>query len=129
MTLTPPVKAGMSKITDTGVNGFAEQNGTPNIGAVWNVPNDGAAHSFIVIGQVHCTVAATGGVINVTYTQPDGNPQTTQLDPGSRGVGTFGLGSGGILSRQVQPGSTVQISQGSALTAGTVQLFAALWGA
>jgi hypothetical protein len=132
MTFTPFSGTGgaWSKITDTGAAGFALQNATPNIGAVWNVPNDGQAHSFAIYGQVHTTGAETGGQCQVTYTQPDGNNQTTQIDPGGHAAGTSGLGGSGtgVFSRQVQPGSTVQMSQGTALTAGAAVLFAALWG-
>jgi hypothetical protein len=112
---------------DTGPAGFALQNATPNI-LTWNVPNDGKAHTFIVQGQVHATVAETGGAIQIAYTQPDGNAQTTVIDAGGHGISTSGLGSSGNFSRVVQAGSTVILQQGSALTAGTAVLFATLWG-
>jgi len=121
---------GQNKQADTGAGGFALQNATPNVIA-WTAPNDGLAHTFTVDGQVHVTAAPqTGGVIQVAYTQPDGNGQTTQLDAGGHAAtGTFGLGSGGVLSRVVQANTTVTVQQGTAMTAGTAVLFASLYGA
>jgi len=121
--------SGLAKIADTGAAGFTLINGTQNVIA-WTAPSDGQAHTFTVYGQVHVTAIETGGQIQIAYTQPDGNGQTTIIDAGGHGAtGTFGLGSSGNFSRQVQAGTTVTLQQGTALTAGTAVMFASLFGA
>jgi len=115
---------GLQKIADAGIAGFALQNATPNI-LTWTAPNDGLPHRVAVFGGVRCSVAETGGVIQINATDLAGGNIARQLDAGGHGVGSFVFTSSMIL---VQPGSVVTVQQSSALSLGAATAFAELWG-
>lgn len=108
----------------TGVNGFALVNGTPNI-ISWVVPNDGKLHRMMIFSTLQVTSTETGGVVNYSYNTPAGLAVNEQLAAG--GVAT-GLNTTFSYTVIVQPGSTVIISQGTALTGGAATLWAEIWG-
>lgn len=115
---------GLQKVADAGINGFALQNGTPNI-LTWTAPNDGVPHRVTVFGGVRCSNAETGGVIQINATDLAGGGIARQLDAGGHGVGSFVFTASLIL---VQPGTTVTVQQSSALTVGAATAFAEMWG-
>lgn len=114
---------GMTKVADTGRNGFTLQNATPNI-FQWTAPNDGQNHRFSLLGEKNVSSAETGGQINCSFTLPDGTPVTiTALG------GTLGAGQAMVNYRQeiIAPGTTITLLQSTALTAGASVLWAELW--
>jgi len=124
MTLTPPPVTGIALQASTGQAGVALQNGTPTF-LTWNVPNDGQLHRFYVVSSLDVTVAETGGNVQVSFTLPDGSAGTFAQHGPNLAVST---NRSGPLGATVQPGSTVTIRQSTALTAGTAQMWADLWG-
>lgn len=115
--------AALALVASTGIAGFTLVNGTPNI-ISWTAPNDGAMHQAQISITVDVTVAATGGAINVAATDPASGALSLTPVGGGQGVG----GHAGQASLLVAPGTTVQISQGVALTAGAAKCFAQIWG-
>lgn len=125
MPFTPfaqPVLLGLA--ATTGQAGYVLVNGTGTI-YTWTAPADGGLHRFTLNATQHVTVAETGGVIQVAFTAPDGTASTFNLFAGGSGVGV----TSGTGSRQVQAGSTVTVSQSTALTLGAATIWADLWAA
>lgn len=121
-----PYLTGMlARQATTGPNGFALQNATPVI-LTWNVPNDGQLHRFIVASSLIVSVAETGGQVNVHFTTPDGTVTVFDISNGGGGTG-FDYSAGRYLVI-VKPGTTVTISQDTALTLGAAILWAEIWG-
>lgn len=116
---------GLVKVADTGIAGFTLQNATPVI-LTWNTPNDGNPHPFLVPHNVSVTSAETGGVITLTYTDPQGVAASAQLDAGAHGLGTF---AGAVGVGIAAPGTVVTVAQTTALTLGAAKLFGSIWGA
>jgi hypothetical protein len=117
-----PSGQGTQKVADTGTAGFALQNATPAIQS-WTAPNDGNAHSVQVIAQQHVTSAETGGVVQLSYTTPDGQNLSVNMFPGGGATGN----ASSSPARLVAPGSTVQVQQSSALTAGAATVWSQMW--
>lgn len=115
----------LSKVaTDAGgTAGVAKINGTQTV-CSWTVPNDGQRHRFFAIMTQDCTVAETGGAMQLAYTMPDGHGNTRVPFAGGAGVGVSNQINGDV----VQPGSNVTFSQTSALTAGTTVNWCEIWG-
>jgi len=107
----------------TGPNGFALQNGTPNI-LSWTAPPDGQLHRFMVIGDTVVTSAETGGAVSCTFTSPTGAPHAGTLDAGGNAGGTKNWNQ---LTGIVAAGTTVTVAQSGALTVGAAVTFAELW--
>jgi hypothetical protein len=112
------------KVADTGLAGFALQNGTPNI-ISWTAPNDGQVHSVEVIESIRVTNAETGGATQEAYTPPDGNPITKASDAGGHGVGTFTQ----RFTLLMAPNTTFTHQQSSALSLGAAIAWVQLWAA
>jgi hypothetical protein len=123
MTYTPFSAGTLQKVADTGISGFALQNGTPTI-LSFTVPNDGNPHTITFSAVKHVTVAETGGQIHFTFLTPDGASGTGTPFNGGAGVG---VQIPGIASVVVQPGSTVSFVQSSALTAGASVVWIQAW--
>lgn len=118
----------LSSQAATPAAGFALQNGFPNV-LTWTAPADGKNHRFIVMGQVACTSAATGGQINMTFTDPAGNSHTVTLASANLANGqaqSAEFQGNGIYI--IQSGSTVTIFQESVLSAGAVTAWYEIWG-
>jgi hypothetical protein len=116
----------MSKVADTGEAGYQLADATGTI-LSWTAPDDGQLHAFLVIGAVVVTSTETGGAIQSSYSPPGSGGHTASLDSGAHGAGTFGMtaGSGGVVA----PGSTVTVTQNTALTGGAATAFAQIWAA
>jgi hypothetical protein len=108
----------------TPVGGYTLINGTGNI-LTWTAPNDGALHRFTANGTQHVTSTETGGIIQVAFTAPDGTASTFNLFAGGSGAGV----TAGTGSRHVQAGTTVTVSQSSALSGGAAKVWIDLWAA
>ena len=105
--------------------GYTLINGTGNI-ITWTAPNDGAVHRFLVVTILDVTSAQTGGQISATSTMPNAAASSQILYPGGQAGGAHTPGSGNF-PQQVQAGTTVTISQSSALTLGAAVLWAEIW--
>lgn len=123
MTITP-VNPSLRKIASTGLPGFNLINGTQAILA-WAVPNDGQLHRLLFIGQLNVTVAETGGQLVVSYTGADNAGHVQNINSGGGGTGFTDFGT---FTALVQPGTTVQFSQFTALTAGAAVTWGEIWG-
>jgi hypothetical protein len=99
------------------VNGFVLQNATPTILATTVViPNDGNNHLLQVVSTVNVSSTETGGAVQLVVTDgPTGRTATVTIQAGGSGTG---LTNSTTQSYVVGPGSTVQINQSSALSAG-----------
>lgn len=109
----------------TGTAGYTLVNGT---GAIlsWTAPSDGQMHRVSWFGQLWVTSAETGGAISISITDPGGHASTAQtIDAGGHGINFHQMNYWNLL---VQAGSTVTLSQASALTVGAAVLWAELWG-
>ena len=109
----------------TGVSGYVLQNATPVV-LSWTAPNDGQLHRAMVITSMDVTSAQTGGAIGAEVTLPDGTSGFPGLVQGGQGVG-FNYTAFPIIYH-VGPGTTVTVSQTTAMTAGAAKLWAEIWG-
>lgn len=112
----------MNLVATTAPNGFSLQNGTP-VMATYNVPDDGNVHRLFVAGMRVTSTALTGGTLVVTGTAPDGSAISVQVQGGGQPVGT----TAGNQNIVVQGGSVVNVSQGTAATAGAAKQFVDVW--
>lgn len=117
---------GLGMQASTGVAGFALQNATPTI-LSWTAPNDGQLHRGILFVSLFVSSAATGGQVNLTWTQPGGNVFNPAVFAASQGSGGH-LPTGGTAGFNVAAGSAVTLNQATALTAGAATLWAEIWG-
>ena len=110
----------------TGEAGFALQDATPVI-LSWTAPNDGNLHRTTVASIISISAAITGGQIRVEAYPPDGAGLASS---------TIYTGTNGPFSAfatftpvfTIGPGTTVQVVQTSAVTAGAATLWAEIWG-
>jgi len=116
---------GPRPLATTGLDGFALQNGTPNI-LTWDAPDDGKLHEVSVHGSVCVTSAETGGALTLYFTNPAG--LTTSFVVTGGGTATNGVALVDNSAVMVLPGTTVTLSQTTALTAGEATVYATLWG-
>lgn len=124
MGFTPFGGTGLELQETTGPSGFTLVNGTPNV-LTWTAPNDGQMHRCMVIANLDVTSALTGGAINVGWTSPGGNPASLSVIGAN---GTHTVHAAGTIDFLIQAGSTLTLSQGSAVTAGAAVLYAEIWG-
>jgi hypothetical protein len=115
---------GLVKQASTGATGYSKVNGTGNI-ITWTAPSDGNLHRVLLMYSQHCTSAETGGAISISTSTPDGGVHTYSIEGGGAGSNSFGQGSN--TTYLVEAGSTVTVSQTSALTAGTTVFWAEIW--
>lgn len=107
----------------TAAGGYALVNGTGTI-LSWTAPNDGLLHRAAVYGSLFATAAETGGNINLLYTDPGGNANSTAIWAG----GLNGANTGTAKLVSVKAGTTVTLQQTVALSAGGPStLWAELW--
>lgn len=104
------------------IAGYTLVNGTGQIAQI-TTPNDGAAHTVQVATNIIVTVAETGGLIQTTFTAPDGTAETQQNHAAGLGTGLARVS----MSLLCAPNTTVTLSQASALTAGASKLWASMW--
>lgn len=120
------VHAGLSLVAATGAGGYTLVNGTGTV-ISWSVPNDGQRHRFMLVYSMDITVNETGGAISVVFTSPGSTAVTYGILPGSQTAG-WNFGEAPAFCSFAKPGTTVSISQTSALTAGAAVLTADIWG-
>jgi hypothetical protein len=113
----------MQLVATTGAAGYTLVNGTGTI-FTWTAPNDGGLHRVLLLATLGVTVAETGGQLQLAATNPAGNAASQSF------LSAQGTGSHEVqFSVQVQAGTTVTLSQNTALTAGTAVLWADLLAA
>jgi len=110
----------------TGLAGFALQDATPVILGPWTAPADGNLHRFTVALMLHVTSALTGGGINVDLSAPDGTAVSGYSLESVDSVGVHPSASPVIFL--IEPGSSVELVQAAAVTAGAATLWAEIWG-
>ena len=106
------------------IAGYTLVNGTGNI-LTYAVPNDGLVHTVMISTMMNVSVAETGGQIQTAFTAPDNSAQTQQNH-------AAGLGTGIARTNMVllcRPGTTVTLSQNTALTVGAAVLWGSIWTA
>jgi hypothetical protein len=111
-------------------NGFElATSGTPPIDILtWTAPDDGKWHRVVVTGEMAVAAAATGGQVNMTFTDPHGTAQTyTNLWRPSLAAGFTGpTGQARLIAA---PKAKVTIYQQTLVTGGgPVMGFVELWG-
>lgn len=114
----------LQRQADTGAAGFALQNGTPTI-ISWTAPNDGADHRVLVFGEIHVSLAETGGQVSVSATSPGANAMTFTLDGGAHAASDNPFTARLLV---IGAGTTVSVAQSTALTAGAATVWAEIWG-
>jgi hypothetical protein len=117
----------MGLLAATPVAGFPLVNGTPAI-ITWTAPNDGQLHRVLVVANADVTVITVGGAVGIGLTLPDGTVVANSIFPATQAVGHLNIGGAGNATFPVKPGSTVTLSQTSALTSGAEVVWAELWG-
>ena len=119
---------GMVKQAATAAAGYTLVNGTGTV-ISWTVPNDGALHAAVIPVSLVVTTGETGGQILLNYTTPDGTARTTNYVSAGLAAGFYGPSSAQFQTLLCAPGSTVSLTQNTALTAGAAKLWAQIWGA
>jgi hypothetical protein len=118
---------GLQLVETTGLAGFALQNATPNI-LQWTAPNDGKLHWMIIATYIRVTSAETGGQVGLSWTDPASQGVTTGLINGGRSAGAQGSDSSNwSVNIAIAPGTTVTLSQLTALTGGAATVWAEMW--
>ena len=121
-----PVAAPLAMVATTDVPGFALQNATPNI-ISWTAPEDSQEHRVIIVTILDVSSATTGGQINFSFTEPSGTVRSGALFTASQAAGLHSP-TNNVWALILEAGTTVTISQGTAMTAGAATLWAELWG-
>jgi len=97
-------------------------NGTQAL-CKWTAPDDGSYHVVMVFYMATVPSNMTGGEVSLTYTQAGGPQSQVILNAGQAASPTFG----GLLNTVlIDPGSTIEVVQDTALTAGAATVWAAL---
>ena len=125
MAIIPNPVTVLAKQAATPVAGFALVNATPTI-LSWSVPNDGQMHRFAVYGYIIVSSLETGGQINVNFTDMSGVVRARDAMDANQAAGWLDLFFHGLWP--CQAGSTVTVTQQSALTGGAATLWAEIWG-
>lgn len=116
----------MARQAATAFAGYTLVNGTGTI-ISWAIPNDGQLHRFTVFASEDVISATTGGAITVSWTLPDGTAASFVILPATQAATGFVAAQ---VSYQVlaRPGTTVTVTQSSALTGGSAVAWAEIWG-
>ena len=115
----PAWQADLYPAATTGAAGYVLVNGTGTIISV-TAPNDGNLHLCIVSGLLHITTIIVGG--QIVYGVP--GDYTNTLLAGSEGTGWVAAGGVAIT---MQPGTTLNMVQNTAVSSGAAVLYASLW--
>jgi hypothetical protein len=109
-------------VVETPAAGFALVNGTPDILDV-PVPAGANGHGFTVAGSLDVSSAETGGQIALIYTS-GGQAIVQLLDAGGHGAGTnlSVPNPGSVVTGFADAGTTIRVTQNSALTLGAAVL-------
>jgi hypothetical protein len=115
----PPVPSGSSgPVAVTAFGPTALINGTQTFSS-YTVPNDGRQHLISVACVLNVSSAETGGQCFSGVTS-GGNALTPAIVASGQGAG---LVNGNVIEKACDPGSTVTVQQGAALTAGAATLY------
>jgi hypothetical protein len=103
------------RVLSTPDAGFALANSTSTI-LTYTAPSDSPhVHRVEILSTLHVSSAETGGAISVAITAPDGTVKSgIAIFAAAQGVGVYS----NVQAWHVEAGSTVTITQSSALTAG-----------
>ena len=115
---------GLTLKASTLAAGYTLVNGTGDI-LTWTAPDDGNLHRAMILNMLKVTGAETGGQVQAHWTDPGGGAQAAQFFAPNTGAGLVRQGN---LTVFLQAGTTLTLSQDSALTAGASVLWAELWG-
>lgn len=120
--------SGMTQVASTGTAGYVLVNGTGTI-LSWTAPNDGQPHAVTLGGTVYISSNMTGGELAVSATDPGGNAFALQANPAGVGAGesAIGLAQAWPAVLTIAPGSTISLTQYTALTAGAATVYAEMW--
>lgn len=117
--------ATLAKVAATAAAGHALVNGTGSF-LTWTAPNDGSNHRALLFLQSFASSGVAGGQVNVTATDPAGNAVNLTALSNNPSAGPH---TPGLTTVILEAGTTVSIVQQTALTAGTVTVWAEIWGA
>lgn len=121
------VPSGLQKVIDSGIGGFALQNGTPTI-ASYTAPNDGNLHRVDVAHMLNVTSAETGGQLSIHLKNAAGVDQgSVEIHAGGLGVGWQVGEFGAQKPFAILPGWSITIQQDNALTAGAAIFYYQIW--
>jgi hypothetical protein len=122
------VPRALGLLASTGPAGFSLVNGTPSI-VSWTAPSDGQLHRVMIFANMDVTSGPgiTGGNVSCSFTLPDGTTASLATITGGQGFAGFNF-SMFQPNMMVRAGTTVTVSQSSALTAGAAVVWAELWG-
>ncbi len=116
---------GFQLVASTGTSGYSLTDGTGTI-LSWAVPDDGLLHRAAVAGVQVVTSGETDGAVALSSTAPGGATLSVPVFSPNESPGTYVPLSGGAVI--VKSGSTVTLSQTSALASGASVVYAELWG-
>jgi hypothetical protein len=125
MGFTPFNISQLNLVATTGITGFALVNGTPTI-LSWTAPNDGNLHRIMFFASMDVSSNETGGAVDIVFTDPAGTIVVWSFFLANQNAG-YNYGQATIIFPIVKPGTTVYITQGTALTAGAATLWAEIW--
>lgn len=110
---------------ETSATGVALINGTQTILTV-TVPNDGKVHAILSVALVKdVTAVLTGGTVSITWTTAAGTAQTITCPTGTASVGVDVRSAiHTSLHVSLKPGTTVTVTQTTAMTAGAAVVYA-----
>ena len=117
----PAAPAGIPITAETSATGVALINGTQTI-LTATVPNDGKVHTAQVMVAKDVTATLTGGTTAFTVTPLVGTPIVTTTTTTS--VGYHGGVTTTATIHLVKPGTTVTVTQSTAMTAGAAKVYA-----
>jgi len=111
----------------TGPNGYVLVNGTGPVIA-WQAPADNLLHRVAVFASLVVGTLEVGGQIVLNFTDPSGTARNLNFYSAGQAAGYFAATGGGVpLLITVKAGTTVTLSQGTALTGGAATLWADIW--
>ena len=119
---TPLAGSGLRLAAISPPGGTPLINGTQTL-LTWTAPNDGKQHAIYVAAIANITVAETGGQVVINYTIGGQNGQPQLLSPNTAAQ----LLAANQNAFMVDPGTTVNILQSTALTAGTAVFFGSIF--
>jgi len=108
----------------TGTEGYTLIDGTGTI-LSWTVPNDGNIHTAVISVTLDVTSTETGGAFGISFTAPNGSSAASTISSGGSSAGGHPVTPAVAIC---EPGSTVYLTQNSALTGGAAVLWATIHG-
>jgi hypothetical protein len=120
-----PAAGTVTKLAGTPSTGYAYQNATDVNILSYTFPNDGEMHHVQLAWTILAGAAgSTGGAVRFNWTSA-GQGAATSINPGTLTDNDFLNGS---QTFTVDPGSTIQLQQQTAMTAGAATMYATIIG-